>query len=122
MKLTNSVTENEYRVDLINSKKYLFESEKGKRVLEHINRIYGNIITIYALAHTPEQGEDVFRLLVNGEKVIGFDLQNEAGGFEALNITIYSLKEYEKQLGGKMGRIKLAIALDLSSKDMSNSD
>ena len=118
MKLTNSDTEKEYCADLIGSKKYLMESEKGQHVLKHVRKIFGDIKTIYALSHTPEQGEDIFRVLVNGERIIGFDLQDEAGQFEALNITTYSIKEYERLLTGKMGKLKLAIALDLSKRDM----
>jgi hypothetical protein len=118
MKLTNSDTEKEYRIDLIGSKKYLRESEKGKHVLVHLRKVFGDIHTMYALSHTPEQGEDIFRILVNGETVIGFDLQDEAGRFEALNVTTYSVNEYERLLDGKMARLKLAIALDLSNHDM----
>ncbi|MCB6182923.1 hypothetical protein LIN78_05095 [Leeia sp. TBRC 13508] len=118
MKLTNSDTEKECRADLIDSKKYLMESEKGQHVLKHARKICGDIKTIYALSHTPEQGEDIFRVLVNGERIFGFDLQDEAGQFEAFNITTYSLKEYERLLTGKMGKLMLAIALDLSKGDM----
>ena len=118
MKLLNSVAENNCRNDLINSKKYLLESEKGLHVINHIKKNFGNIKSIYALSHTPEQGEDIFRFLLNGEKVIGFDLQDEAGRFDILNITSYSIKEYQHQLKGKVGKLKLAIALDLSKKEM----
>ena len=118
MKLTNSDTEKRCRSDLIASQKYLLESEKGQHVLDHVRKFYGDIKTIYALSHTPEQGEDIFRVLVNGEKVIGLDLQDVVGQFEALNITQYSVTEYERLLSGKMGRLKLAIALELSKCDI----
>lgn len=113
-----SITEEEYRTELINSKRYFFESQKGQNVLTHIRKLCGEVHTIYALAHTPEQGEDIFRILVNGEKIIGLDLQDEDNNFAALNITTYSIKEYERLVNSRMARLKLSIALSLSKADL----
>jgi hypothetical protein len=118
MNLHKSNTEKECRAILTDSRKYFLESEKGRYVLEPVRRLYGDFKTCYVLGHTPEQGEDVFRILVDGEKIIGFDLQDEAGRFEALNISTYTVQEYERLVTGKMGRLKLAIAIDLSKSDM----
>ena len=73
------------------------------------------------LAHTPEQGEDIFRILVDGEKVVGFDLQHGDGDRIASNVRVLSIKDYERKVGGREGRLLLAIALELSKKDIAKS-
>jgi hypothetical protein len=121
MKLTGSVTEDEYRGDLIGSKRFLFESSQGASVLRALSQICSNIRTAYVLAHTPEQGEDIFRILVNGESIVGFDLQQGDGERVASNVSVTSVKDYERMLHGREGRLRLAVALDLSKKDISGS-
>ncbi len=118
MKLSNTATEVEYRQELVLSKNYLFESEKGIHALDAIRSICGDVETAYVLAHTPEQGEDVFRILVNGERIIGFDLQDESGQYQALNITDLQVKAYDRLLTGGSAKLKLTIAIELSKSDM----
>jgi hypothetical protein len=115
MKLTGSITENEYRGDLIGSQKFLFESLQGARVRRALAQLCGNIRTAYVLAHTPGQGEEIFNILVNGENVIGFDLQNEDDKCIPSNVSILPVKNYELMLHGREGRLRLAIALELSA-------
>jgi hypothetical protein len=114
MKLKNTRTEAEFRKELALSKKYLYESEKGQHALNAVRRICGEVASAYVLVHTPEQGEDVFRILVNGERIIGFDLQDQLGLHQATNITDLHVKAYESLLSGIPARLKLAVALELS--------
>lgn len=108
--------EAEYRSDFIDSKKYLSETEKGRQVLSIIRTLCGNFKTAYALAHTPQQGEDSFRILVDGKSVVGFDLQHEDG--TARNANIMPVAEYRGYLSDRDSNLLLSIALELSEQDM----
>jgi hypothetical protein len=112
----NADLASEYRSDLINSKKYLAETEKGRRVLSIIGDLCGNFKTAYALAHTPEQGEDIFRILVDGKSVVGFDLQHDDG--TARNVNIMPVTEYRGYLSDRDSKLLLSVALELSKQDM----
>jgi hypothetical protein len=118
MKLQNTETEAEYRQELLLSNKYLYETEKGQHALDAVRKICGVVKTAYVLAHTPEQGEDVFRIIVNGEKVVGFDLQDEDGNYAALNVSEHTVKAYERLLTGGSAKMKLTIATALAKSKM----
>ncbi|MBU1282117.1 MAG: hypothetical protein KJ884_01725 [Gammaproteobacteria bacterium] len=71
--------------------------------------------TAYILGWTPEQGEDIYRVLINTDTVCAIELEH--GQDKPTTIEIVQLKEYEKQLS-RTGRIKLAVAMDLAAKDI----
>ncbi|MBU1282119.1 MAG: hypothetical protein KJ884_01735 [Gammaproteobacteria bacterium] len=73
--------------------------------------------TAYILGWTPEQGEDIYRVLINTDTVCAIELEH--GHDKPAAIETIQLKEYERQLS-KTGRIKLAVALDLAEKDIAN--
>jgi hypothetical protein len=114
MKLRGSITESNYRNDLIGSREYLYETLQGERVRRALTQVYGNTRTAYVLGHTPGQGEDLFRILVDGKDVVGFDLQH-GDECKALNVSIDAVKDYQRMLTGRRGRLLLAIALELSA-------
>lgn len=117
MKFTSSVTEDEYRSDLLGSKKFLFENPSGSMVLKALTEIYGELKSAYVLAHTPEQGEDIFHVLVNGESVVGFELPIDGSAPE--NVTVTPVKTYERMLGGsREGHLRLSLAQHLAKEEM----
>lgn len=118
MKLTGSATEQEYREDLLGSRRYLFESSEGQPVLDALRRVYGPVECAYVLSHTPEQGEDVFRIVVDGKIVLGFSFQRDGG--EIQDLTTFSVKEYQRAVGSKEARLRLAIALNLTDEELAN--
>jgi len=111
MKLTGSITESEYREELINSRIYLFKSNSGVRIFKALIERYGNFRSAYILTHTPEQDEDVFRILIDGKEVVGFDYLHEKGDIN--NYIVMSVKEYDHAVKSREARLRLAIALDL---------
>lgn len=82
-----------------------------------LGEIYGKFVTAYVLSHTPEQGEDIFRVLVDGNTVVGLELHQSDGEPPVSNVSKCSLKDYERAVS-KQGRLQLAVALDLCKKDM----
>lgn len=117
MKLRASSRTDEYRIDLLNSKNFLLESPRGQLIMKIINSSCGQTRSAYVLSHTPEQGEDFFRILVNGHSVVGFELPHDSP--VPIDITITPVESYERMLrGSKEGRQRLSVALLLSQTDM----
>lgn len=109
MKLVGSLTENIIRQELKLSE---INIRKDNQIYTFLNTYYHPISTLYILGLTPEQGEDIYTLIINGEKILNLEYSKVDYTFS--NIEVISLDEYEKTKKGKMSRLKLAIALDLA--------
>ncbi|ROP60171.1 hypothetical protein EDF81_3011 [Enterobacter sp. BIGb0383] len=111
MKLTGSRTENIKRDELINSGSFI----RGNKVITgFLNDKYGHINSVYVLAHTPEQGEDIYRVLINGILIVGFELSKSDN--QVNEHFDMSVADYSKQLKGRLDKLELAVALDLADK------
>lgn len=115
MKLMISKTENDYRAQLIESRSSLFSDPKNRSLLEHLRNHYPELKTAYVIGWTPEQGEDIYRILVNTDTVCAIELSHDQE--EPPLIESFPLNEYEKNLS-KTGRIKFAVAVDLATIDI----
>ena len=111
MKLRGTRTESDYRKKLIRSRRSLYEDEDKRRILIALSDNYPSMKTAYTLAWIPEQGEDIYKILIDSEivatvEVDRFDLSRMP------NIEDVSVAQYQKKLS-KHGRVKLSVALDL---------
>lgn len=112
MKLTETKTETEYRERLIRSQDKLFNDINFRRLLDLIKAHNSDLKNAYIIGHTPDQSEDVFRVLVNGCSINLIELDRLNDNVEPLFETM-SISEYEKGLS-KQAMIKLTVALDLA--------
>ncbi len=120
MKLIGSKVENEYRNELISSRRALFEKNEYQRLLSSLILKYPDMRTAYIMNWTPEQGEDIYRLLIDTNMIIGVEIDRY--DLECLpSVEKFSFKEYERSLS-KTGRIKLSVALELAKSDIENHD
>lgn len=115
MKLNDSVTEQGYREQLIGSRQSLLNDSSKRQLHACLKRFCPQMKTAYILGWTPEQGEDIYRVLINVDTICAVELEH--GQDEPTAIETIQLKEYENELS-KTGRIKLAVALDLAAKDI----
>ncbi|MBX2854201.1 MAG: hypothetical protein KTR21_04385 [Rhodobacteraceae bacterium] len=111
MKLLGTKIERNYREQLICSFKFLYEDTDKRRILSALNRNFPDIKTAYTLDFIYEQGEDIHKILINSDVVAIFEVDRLDVSSEPL-IESISLREHKKNLS-KIGRIKLAVALDL---------
>ncbi|HBW37873.1 hypothetical protein [Desulfosporosinus sp. BICA1-9] len=116
MKLIGSKTEKEFRDILISSHKALFKDKLDPRLLAALKTNFPNMKTAYFLNHTPEQGEDIYLMLVDTCNIVNIELDRFNSSSEPLVKTI-SMEQYKKGLS-KMGQIKLTVAIDLTQKDL----
>ncbi|WP_411248444.1 hypothetical protein [Shouchella clausii] len=73
-KLIGSKTEQELREQLIKSKESLFGSEEKKRLLEVLRNIYPKMNTAYILHWIPEQGENIYKVLIDDNMIAVVEL------------------------------------------------
>ena len=117
MNLLGTKTEREYREQLIRSHKSLYEDADGKRILSALNRNFPDMKTAYFLDCIPEQGEDIYKILINSDVVAAIEVDRMDKISDPL-IESISLREYRKGLN-KIRQIQLAVALDLAQSNNS---
>ena len=118
MKLIRSKLEQELRDQLIKSNKVLFKSEVKSRLLEVIRSSFPEMKTAYIVHWIPEQGEDIYKLLINDRTIAEIELDR----YKAETKPIVKSKDVSQYLHGlnKQNQIKLAVALDLARHDLDN--
>ncbi|BBB90448.1 hypothetical protein [Methylomusa anaerophila] len=118
MKLIGSLIEQNARAIMAITHDSLFKGH-NPRLFNVLKTLFPELKTVYFLAHTPEQGEDIYVLLVDATHVVSVELDRYDENVEPI-VRIRSLKEYKRKLS-KTKQIELAVAMDLSQKDLSSS-
>lgn len=116
MKLKGSKTEEDFRVRLMNSHRSLFQENSNERLLNVLRNSFPKMRTAYFIGHTPEQGEDLYRILINTDTIALIELDRYNLDIKPIVGTI-SVRDYVKGLN-KMDQIKMAVALDLAQRDL----
>lgn len=110
MKLIGSLAEQYFREEL--SKSWSGLREPGNQLFSVLAGRLGLIGSAFVLNWTPEQAEDLYAVLVNGEEVVWLEISRSSG--EVVDFQTTSVKEYGKSLRSRQSRIQLAVALDLA--------
>lgn len=110
MKLIGSMVEQELRTQLIGSNQSLFSSEGNQRLLNLLKTQYPKMITAYVIHWIPEQGEDLYEILINDDTVAKIELSHDDD--VAPIAESVAISQYLHRLS-KVNQIKLAVALDL---------
>ncbi len=116
VKLVGSKTEQDFKQQLIKSNKLLFDDEEYKNLLKVLYEYFPNMRTAYIIHWIPEQGEDIYRLLIDDSLIAEIAL-------DRINLEVKPLVEsalisqYRQGLT-KINQIKLLVALDLAKKDL----
>jgi hypothetical protein len=116
VKLFGSKKEQEIRELLIRSNQLLFKSEEKKRLLEVIKSSYPGMNTAYIIHWIPEQGEDIYQILINDNIISEIELERNNLDVEPIVESI-EITQYLHGLS-KHNQIKLAVALDLAKQDL----
>jgi hypothetical protein len=116
VKLIGSKTEQEFRENLIKSNQLLFKSEEKRRLLEVIKSSYPEMNTAYIIHWIPEQGEDIYKILINDRVIAEIELERHNAEVEPI-VESLTIPQYLKGLS-KQNQIKLAVALDLAKQDL----
>ncbi|MGD6817982.1 hypothetical protein ACQCVE_13045 [Metabacillus sp. 113a] len=118
MKLIGSKTEQDIRKQLVKSNELLFKSEENKRLLEVIRSLYPEMKVAYIIDWIPEQGEDIYKLLINENIILEIELDRYNAEIDPI-IESKSITQYLQGLS-KQKQIKLGVARDLANKYLDN--
>lgn len=118
MKLIGSKIEEKFRVVMINAHRSLFQEEKYERLLKLLKKHFCEMKTAYFLSHTPEEGEDIYQVLIDVNAIVTIEIERQNLCAEPV-VKIVTIEQYSKKLS-RIGQIKLAVALDLAQKDLNN--
>ena len=118
MKLIGSKAEQDFRKELIQSHESLFRDHEKRRMLKILSTHFPEMKTAYVLGWTPEQGEDIYRILINTDIIASIEINRSDSEIEPL-IDRLKLNAYKKGLS-KIGQIKLSVAIDLAKSDLKN--
>lgn len=112
MKLIGSRTEDIKRRALVSSALFISGSEK---IINFLTEKYGVVRSAYVLNDTPEQGVNIYRILVNGSFVVGFEFSREDEVIS--DVFDMSVFDYDRKLKGRSDKLYLALALDLANNN-----
>lgn len=118
MKRKGSKTEQDFRVQLIKSHTSLFQEASNERLLSVLQKSFPEMRTAYFIGHTPEQGEDLYTILVNTDTIASIELDRYNLDAEPI-VGRLSLQDFSKGLS-KINQIKIAVALDLAKRYLEN--
>lgn len=118
MKLIGSLIEQNTRAIMIVAHDSLFKGH-NPRLLNVLQIHFPDMKTAYFLGHTPEQSEDIYLLLIDAVFVVSIELDRYDESIKPI-VRIRSLEAYKRKLS-KTRQIELAVALDLTQKDLSSS-
>ncbi|SEM50879.1 hypothetical protein [Paenibacillus sp. OV219] len=117
MKLIGSITEQDFRRQLLRSHDALFtQVPEGNTKLRILQNKYSNLATAYSLHWIPEQGEDIVTYLINTDIVAIVETDRHDSSVEPI-IKTMTVSKYKIGLSMK-DQIKLAVALDLAQEDL----
>ncbi|WP_339221951.1 hypothetical protein [Paenibacillus sp. FSL W7-1332] len=115
MKLKGSKQEQEFRKELEGSNLVLAKDGKVELIMNVLKDTFGELKSAYILNWTPEQGEDIYTILVDTDKIAKVEI-SRVNQSEVPLIETYNLKDFQKQLS-KVFQIKLAVAIDLAKTE-----
>lgn len=115
MKLIGSNTEDKIRAALLQSHRSLFLAE-NRRLLDTIRQHHPSMKTAYILGWLPEQGEDIYTVLINLNTIIRVEIDRINAEVPAL-VSQVDFNDFKKKLR-TLGRLNLTIALQLAQEDM----
>ena len=112
MKLKNSMREDQIRKNLIASQIAIFEHSKFIMLLSFLKNHFLVLESALCLNHVPDQGEDFFTVLVNGEFIAEVEIDRFDSSVKPI-FSIQSKTSYEKKLVSKKDKIMLLVANDI---------
>ena len=113
----NSKEENTLRINLekklLTSMEALFSGEINVLLPKFLRSVSPNLSFALPLGFLPEQGEDIYYILVNHENIMEIEIpRNNTSTLKDINYTIFSVYDYKKNLSSRK-RQELEVALRL---------
>mgnify|MGYP003576315423 CR=1 FL=1 len=115
MKLIGSNSERQYRDELIVSRDGIFKKNSAPRLLETLRENYPGLTSAFVLHWIPEQGEDIYEVLINEHEVFLVEIPRD-GMTDCVAKTL-PMNEFLERTHSRQKKIKIAVAIDLIKSD-----
>lgn len=106
------MTEKSYRDELLSSQKFLTLDKNGLRVTTALRERYPEMSSAYILKHIPDQAEEFYELMINGQSIVSVEVDRLNADAELI-ISELNFNYYRSDLS-KTNRIKFMVAVDLA--------
>lgn len=116
MKLIGSKTEQDFRDELLQSHKSLFDEHSDERLLDILRATFPNMRTAYTIGWILDQDTDFYTILVDANVIVCIELDRCNRNANPM-ISTTALQGYIKTIS-KAEQIKLTVAIDLAQKDL----
>jgi hypothetical protein len=116
--MMEQITEQELRQELSEARLRPEADDRHARIYRAVRSISDVGTTYYVLADTPEQTTDTFRILIDDDAVVGFELERDDPEALPKEIQTYSVQDYRKAVEGGLGEVELRIALELARREL----
>ena len=116
IKLKHTKTELQYAAELKASHDFIFESEDGVKLKRTIAAVCPKMRTAYVLNSIPDQGEDIYLILVDNETLLSVEVDRLDSQASPI-VEHQDLVAYKKHLS-KTDQIRLAVAIQLGCDDL----
>lgn len=93
----------------------LLGDERDRRILAAVKRLCPDGIVFQVITFTPEQNEDVVRVLVDDQAVAGFELARDDATAAPQDVVLYSVAEYQRHLNGRTAK-DFRVALEFAQE------
>jgi hypothetical protein len=113
MKLIGSVMEADFRKELVESHQYHFSASSKSRLKQILEKAGYSTERAYVLHWTPDQTEDIFTVLIDGEYLVSTEIDK----FDFTTNSAIEREEIKSYIHGmsRMHQVRLAVAQDLAN-------
>jgi hypothetical protein len=116
VRLIGSKTEQEFRDALIKSHTALFEEISYKGLLQVLKTNFPRMKTAYFIRHIPEQGEDLYTMLVDIDTIAKIEISRYSEDEKPV-VEINNINDFKRGIS-KVEQIKLEVAVELAKSDI----
>ncbi|GAB1045629.1 MAG: hypothetical protein SPiBPW_40000 [Shewanella algae] len=105
--------------ELLQSKEKLLSGKNSAELLSALRANFPDLTdNVFIVGWIPEQGEDIFTVLVDGDKVVEVEISRVSPAENPVSFDVLTVREYLKQNPdlSKTSRRKLDAAIQLSHK------
>ncbi len=117
MKLLGTMQEDQFRAELRRSGDALMKNEDSRPIRDEISKLFPYFRTAFVLDWVPEQGEDIYRILVDGKNILLIEVDHPSEQAAIRVLEACDLAQYKNGLR-KLSQVKLAVALDLAKNQL----
>ncbi|WP_288085734.1 hypothetical protein [Shinella sp.] len=118
--MVEKVTEEQIRQDLLEARIKPGSGARADRIYRSVKGITDNGRVYHVLTDTPEQTFDTFRVLVDDQIIVSFELDRDSSEAIPREIQIYSIEDYRKAIGPGLAEVELRIAVKLAQEELSH--